>query len=363
MKRFFSLIICAVMLISVVSFQMFGFEVEAFNGDSAESLTKEWYGGIDQVLVKEGVDESVISEDVFDLLSDYLELRELSFNKPEGRAKFSIFADKDAAKALFEERNADVDNLEVKTNSIIINAEITLEIRDASYENGEYFLTVYEWTFYDYFDKAGEMEMTDASGYGNEHKMVISKKNGKLVISSDEYKDEVLKMEDYTYDAPVTEENMSKTSDATAVDGIVADDVVVESNGEFILGYNIFWACVYSNEWAMGRNPAWPDYSSLGGDCANFTSQCLLAGGMPMHYGSAYSQDCWFYNSSSDRSSSWTGAPRPTCWAIPASGAWMSPPSPSCRRWRARPRTPGTSPRRVTAGCWRGSSPTAGCTI
>ena len=36
-------------------------------------------------------------------------------------------------------------------------------------------------------------------------------------------------------------------------------------------------ACAYAIKWAKGRNPAFPSYDR---DCANFTSQCLNAGGM-----------------------------------------------------------------------------------
>ena len=43
-------------------------------------------------------------------------------------------------------------------------------------------------------------------------------------------------------------------------------------------------------------------------DCTNFTSQCLYAGGIKQHKGTAYSENCWYYNTSTDRSSSWTGA-------------------------------------------------------
>ena len=39
-------------------------------------------------------------------------------------------------------------------------------------------------------------------------------------------------------------------------------------------------ACAYALQWALGRNPEYSDYSYSGGDCANFTSQCLHAGGM-----------------------------------------------------------------------------------
>lgn len=36
----------------------------------------------------------------------------------------------------------------------------------------------------------------------------------------------------------------------------------------------------YANEWWNGRNPAFPVFDV---DCTNFISQCLLAGGAPMH--------------------------------------------------------------------------------
>lgn len=36
----------------------------------------------------------------------------------------------------------------------------------------------------------------------------------------------------------------------------------------------------YANEWWNGRNPAFPSFDD---DCTNYISQCLLAGGAPMH--------------------------------------------------------------------------------
>jgi len=43
-------------------------------------------------------------------------------------------------------------------------------------------------------------------------------------------------------------------------------------------------AVAYAVEWCFTRNPKWPVYDDEGGNCANFTSQCLLAGGIPMDY-------------------------------------------------------------------------------
>ena len=44
-------------------------------------------------------------------------------------------------------------------------------------------------------------------------------------------------------------------------------------------------AAAYAVAWANHRNPLFPDFSGNqggGGDCTNFVSQCMLAGGWPM---------------------------------------------------------------------------------
>lgn len=41
-------------------------------------------------------------------------------------------------------------------------------------------------------------------------------------------------------------------------------------------------AVAYAREWVGRRSEEWADYSRNGGNCQNFTSQCLLAGGIPM---------------------------------------------------------------------------------
>ena len=62
-------------------------------------------------------------------------------------------------------------------------------------------------------------------------------------------------------------------------------------------------AVLYAERWALGRNPAYYDFSLLGGDCTNFVSQCLYAGCGVMNYSPV---DGWFYRSLNDRSPSWT---------------------------------------------------------
>lgn len=45
--------------------------------------------------------------------------------------------------------------------------------------------------------------------------------------------------------------------------------------------YNVDAAVAYADAYALSRNPEYRDFSGEGGNCANFVSQCLLAGGFP----------------------------------------------------------------------------------
>ena len=59
----------------------------------------------------------------------------------------------------------------------------------------------------------------------------------------------------------------------------------------------------YAHKWAYERNPEYYDFDGLGGDCTNFVSQVLAAGGAEQNY----SQNGWYFNSINDRSPSWSG--------------------------------------------------------
>jgi len=77
-----------------------------------------------------------------------------------------------------------------------------------------------------------------------------------------------------------------------------------ESIVESLLPYDRIRAVEYANEWALGRNPKYYDYSGLGGDCTNFISQCIYAGGGIMNY----TKDLgWYYINPNDKAPAWTG--------------------------------------------------------
>ncbi|MEA5136154.1 MAG: amidase domain-containing protein [Candidatus Fimivivens sp.] len=70
------------------------------------------------------------------------------------------------------------------------------------------------------------------------------------------------------------------------------------------LNYDRRAAVAYANRWAYFRNPNFLDFSKLGGDCTNFASQCLLAGGAVMNYTPTFG---WYYIDSNNRAPAWTG--------------------------------------------------------
>lgn len=63
-------------------------------------------------------------------------------------------------------------------------------------------------------------------------------------------------------------------------------------------------AVAYAHKWAFGRNPAYYDFENIGGDCTNFASQCIYAGGGVMNFTPTFG---WYYVSAARRAPAWTG--------------------------------------------------------
>ena len=73
-----------------------------------------------------------------------------------------------------------------------------------------------------------------------------------------------------------------------------------------ILPYDRQAAIAYAHQWAFSRNPKYGDFSELGGDCSNFISQCLIAGGAVMN---ETKDTGWFYRSMNSRAAGWSAVP------------------------------------------------------
>ncbi len=73
--------------------------------------------------------------------------------------------------------------------------------------------------------------------------------------------------------------------------------------------YNRLVAVRYASQWALSRNPEYPNYSGHGGggDCTNFISQCLFAGGWQMIPGNKRADSVWWCRNG-ENSNSWSSA-------------------------------------------------------
>ncbi len=60
-------------------------------------------------------------------------------------------------------------------------------------------------------------------------------------------------------------------------------------------GYNGAVAAAYADTYWSNYNSAWPSFANRGGDCTNFVSQALYAGGLPMRTSPTYSGDAAWY--------------------------------------------------------------------
>ena len=63
-------------------------------------------------------------------------------------------------------------------------------------------------------------------------------------------------------------------------------------------------AVLYARRWAKSRNPLFADFTGIGGNCTNFASQCLYAGGCTMNFTPVFG---WYYLTADQRTASWTG--------------------------------------------------------
>lgn len=68
--------------------------------------------------------------------------------------------------------------------------------------------------------------------------------------------------------------------------------------------YNRKKAMEYAKKWAYKRNSKYYNFDNSGGDCTSFISQCIYAGSGIMNYKKHIG---WYYNSSFDRTASWSG--------------------------------------------------------
>lgn len=216
------------------------------------------------------------------LLTTYFTLRADSFARAEGLAADTP-AGLSAApevKKLEEERVLGLRALKERWGCHFAGAQTVFTVESLAGEpDGVTALCVYEAVcFYHWYDGFSVPETADLSGYGVRHVLRV---NGDTVLS-DHYSESSAtgvaaagRLEDERYIQYAGTESQAEKKTAQVV-------TVETGKTAFPAGFEPQRAVAYADAFALGRNRSrYPDLHTLGGDCANFVSQCLYAGGLP----------------------------------------------------------------------------------
>ncbi|MHC1749349.1 MAG: amidase domain-containing protein [Cellulosilyticaceae bacterium] len=165
----------------------------------------------------------------------------------------------------------------------------------------------------------------DTVTVNNTHRLELVKENGVWKIEDHFYEDDFQSVL-YAYQSKLQVDELNKAKDtylsnvrnSIAHETLRKENAVQEENIKRMLEelysrddikpYNRSEAIEYALEYALEPNPTWKDYEKFGGDCTNFTSQCLYIGGIPFNKQGHDINNQWYWYSDSYRTPSWTSS-------------------------------------------------------
>lgn len=302
--------IISILLAMTLTTAMFGTSVSAqettgvtpvsAGTDTSASLTEEWFGDKSTT----GIANEKLGEEWSTVLQAYADKRESNFLGEKKAKASSIFGRKtpeiintDSIAMDEEKRQECIEEMEERLNISIVDAKTTALVKNVVEDGTKVTVDLYEWTFYDYIDLAGDGTTTDVSGFGVDHTVVLEMgEEGYKVISD-------------TYDEG---ELTGMASSDFQDEGAAMSEPVTNTEATYQaypLSYDPKKATAYADKYVNPDikggidgsyyNPAYKNFNDVGGDCTNFVSQCLYAGGLSM-------TDEWFYKSGTNYSSTWT---------------------------------------------------------
>lgn len=243
------------------------------------------------------------SDEIANFLKDWSTIRETQV-RGGTNAGLGKYYDRDSAALIrFEEqRTGRFRAMEAKLGIKIVGAKTTTYIRSLSTEPGRASVQSYEWTFFDWLDENGNLNV---SGMGVDHDIVLAKTINGWRIVSDAYDDGPLTNGTSPDFRSVNAQGFSPTD----LDQSVEFPVVPQSEPGATY-YNRNAAANYSDDYVYPQayRGYYPDYynwhyyknyKEWGGDCANFVSQSLRAGGayfVGFGTGRDTSTSVWWYN-------------------------------------------------------------------
>lgn len=196
-----------------------------------------------------------------------------------------------------------------QTDLRIEDVSISYELLDISYSDNSIHLYVYEsidfvWTF-------KESNSRIKSGYGTEHDIYVNRNT--LEIEKDMFYEK-----DFSGVSTTDRTDIYTVAEETPVDRVQLVDIsnLTSYSMSYSAGSAASYALSYSSSSSgtTSYNSIYKNWAGYGGDCANFVSQCLLAGGLSMVTSGSY---VWYYNDAGTACTNPTHGPN-------ASGNWSS---------------------------------------
>ncbi len=257
----------------------------AVYAEDSQSLTNEWFGADAAQGNLLGI-ESIVPENpqISVLLDQFFSLREADFGARSNTMLYSgaeneaVLAAPQLQSAVGSTHQELIDALAERIDANILGATVTTFVESIAETETGYEAKVYEWTFFDYDDLSDGIGGSDTAGFGTEHIITFAyDAEGQLQILSDDY------AESDVLTGELPKENLQEEE-------LSADQKL----SGYYTDYDPVKAAIYSNNYVNPTplpdgvaadtsyyNPAYPHYAGQGGDCANFVSQCLYAGGFP----------------------------------------------------------------------------------
>ncbi len=283
--------------------------------ENCHTMTKKWFYDKKSVNLFEDTDPSVLKT-----IEEYFDFRLKSVCETRGKETELI---SDDVAGIEEARRKGLNKFWKKLNIKVTDADHNVRIDKVEESDGNVTAYVYEWIFYDYEDLDADGVTMDVAGFGVEHILCLELVDGEYIVAEDLYDESERSGVCTTEEKEYPDEPEMITSDKEGG----YDDSASLFTSNYYYDYDVSAAIAYADKYAINYNPSYYNFNSIGGDCANFVSQCINAGGMPQVVGSAYGTDCWYYKTSNNRSATWTGAHQLRNWMANKRGLLISSPS------------------------------------
>lgn len=286
---------------------------------AAEALTETGAGN--GILTGEGA--GLLSEEQQRLIADYMDAYFDSVSALEIDAGLAeLFAEPDGLQAWMNEKGLEyligirsLQPTDLTLASYYYELSVT-EVNEA--DDGSVEVLAEEWNRQNFT----QHPQVDSEQYGISHRFVLTGQNGEWKIQEHLQRDGIYwHLFGEYWGQPVEDIPDARNYLQERVDALVEEtqaqlgswkEGTTTASPQYENAYDAEAAVAYAGEWVGRRNEEWADYSGRGGNCQNFVSQCLLAGGIPMdREGNAvwkwYGEDPDNSGSAEGRSPSWTG--------------------------------------------------------